>query len=125
MFFKLFQDLSHVNGWKIRLMRGYGYRPYFVEGDDPATVHQVLAATLDTVMDEIRAIQHLARSQGVSDLPEWPMIVLRTPKGWTGPKEVDGRRVEGFWRAHQIPLDPHRDPAHLEQLEAWLKSYRP
>jgi xylulose-5-phosphate/fructose-6-phosphate phosphoketolase len=131
--------ILHLNGYKIAnptvlarigheqlqsLMRGYGYRPYFVEGDDPATVHQALATTLDAVMDEIRAIQHQARSRGVSDLPEWPMIVLRTPKGWTGPKEVDGHRVEGFWRAHQIPLDPHRDPAHLEQLEAWLRSYR-
>jgi xylulose-5-phosphate/fructose-6-phosphate phosphoketolase len=107
------------------LMRGYGYRPYFVEGDDPAKAHQVLAATLDAVMDEIRAIQHQARSQGITGLPEWPMIVLRTPKGWTGPKEVDGHRVECFWRAPEIPLDPHRDPAHLEQLEAWLRSYRP
>jgi xylulose-5-phosphate/fructose-6-phosphate phosphoketolase len=106
-------------------MRGYGYRPYFVEGDDPATVHQALAATLARVVAEIRTIQGRARSEGIADLPEWPMIVLRTPKGWTGPKEVDGHRVEGFWGAHQIPLDPHRDPAHLEQLEAWLRSYRP
>ncbi|MCG6860796.1 MAG: phosphoketolase family protein [Chromatiaceae bacterium] len=132
--------ILHLNGYKIAnptllaridhgqlesLMRGYGYRPYFVEGDDPTAIHQALAATLDAVVEKIHAIQHQARTQGVSSLPEWPMIVLRTPKGWTGPKEVDGHRVEGFWRAHQIPLDPHRDPAHLRQLEAWLKGYRP
>lgn len=132
--------ILHLNGYKIAnptllarishaqledLMRGYGYTPHFVAGDDPETVHQVLAATLDTVVDEIRAIQRQARTKGVEGLPAWPMIVLRTPKGWTGPKEVDGHRVEGFWRAHQIPLDPHRDPAHLRQLEAWLRSYQP
>jgi xylulose-5-phosphate/fructose-6-phosphate phosphoketolase len=132
--------ILHLNGYKIAnptllarisherleaLMRGYGYTPYFVEGDDPAAVHQQLAATLDTVVDEIRAIQDAARSAGTATLPEWPMIVLRTPKGWTGPAEVDGHKVEGTWRAHQIPLDPHRDPAHLHQLEAWLRSYRP
>jgi len=132
--------ILHLNGYKIAnptllarishaqledLMRGYGYKPYFVEGDDPEAVHQLLAATLDAVVDEIRAIQNEVRAEGAQDLPEWPMIVLRTPKGWTGPREVDGHKVEGFWRAHQIPLDPHRDPAHLSQLEAWLRSYQP
>jgi len=132
--------ILHLNGYKIAnptvlarigderlasLLRGYGYRPYFVEGDEPQVVHEALAATLEAVVDEIRAIQGRARAQGTSGLPEWPMIVLRTPKGWTGPKEVDGHRVEGSWRAHQIPLDPHRDPAHLRRLEEWLRSYRP
>jgi xylulose-5-phosphate/fructose-6-phosphate phosphoketolase len=130
----------HLNGYKIAnptllarishaqlegLMRGYGYKPYFVEGDDPVVVHQLLAAALDAVMDEIHTIQKQARTEGTQVMPEWPMIVLRTPKGWTGPAEVDGHKVEGFWRAHQIPLDPHRNPAHLRQLETWLKSYRP
>jgi xylulose-5-phosphate/fructose-6-phosphate phosphoketolase len=132
--------ILHLNGYKIAnptvlaridhrqledLLRGYGYRPHVVEGDAAPAVHQSLAATLETVMDEIRAIQERARSGESTGLPEWPMIVLRTPKGWTGPREVDGHRVEGFWRAHQIPLDPHRDPAHLSQLEAWLKGYQP
>jgi xylulose-5-phosphate/fructose-6-phosphate phosphoketolase len=132
--------ILHLNGYKIAnptvlarithtqldsLLRGYGYKPYFVEGDDPALVHQRLAATLDAVVDDIRTIQNEARTEGAETLPEWPMIVLRTPKGWTGPHQVDGHRVEGFWRAHQIPLDPHRDPAHLHQLEAWLKRYQP
>ncbi|MGD8842270.1 MAG: phosphoketolase family protein [Gammaproteobacteria bacterium] len=132
--------ILHLNGYKIAnptvlarigreqleaLMRGYGYRPYFVAGDEPVAVHQSLAATLDDVVAEIRAIQSQARTQGVSALPRWPMIVLRTPKGWTGPREVDGHRVEGFWRAHQIPLDPHGNPAHLQQLESWLQRYEP
>jgi xylulose-5-phosphate/fructose-6-phosphate phosphoketolase len=132
--------ILHLNGYKIanptvlaridqqqieNLMRGYGYRPHVVTGDDPMLVHQHLAATLEAVLGEVRAIQKKARAEGVENLPEWPMIVLRTPKGWTGPKEVDGHHVEGFWRAHQIPLDPHRDPGHLRQLEAWLKSYQP
>ncbi len=132
--------ILHLNGYKIAnptvlarighepldsLMRGYGYHPYFVEGDEPAAVHRSLAATLDRVVDEIHAIQQQARTGGAVELPRWPMIVLRTPKGWTGPAEVDGHKVEGFWRAHQIPLDPHRDPAHLRQLEDWLRSYQP
>lgn len=132
--------ILHLNGYKIAnptvlarigreqleaLLRGYGYRPYFVAGDDPVTVHQSLAATLDDVVAEIRTIQSQARTQGVSALPRWPMIVLRTPKGWTGPREVDGHRVEGFWRAHQIPLDPHGNPSHLQQLESWLRRYEP
>ena len=120
--------ILHLNGYKIanptllarighaqleELMRGYGYKPYFVEGDDSEAVHQLLATTLDAVVDEIRAIQNKARAGGAQDLPEWPMIVLRTPKGWTGPSEVDGHKVEGFWRAHQIPLDPQHPPARL------------
>jgi xylulose-5-phosphate/fructose-6-phosphate phosphoketolase len=132
--------ILHLNGYKIanptvlarisqneleQLMRGYGYHPYFVSGDDPSTVHQQLAATLDRVIDQIGVIQKTARSKGMDQRPTWPMIVLRTPKGWTGPKMVDGHKVEGFWRAHQIPIDPHQSPEHLSQLERWLKSYRP
>jgi len=130
----------HLNGYKIAnptvlaripheqlqaLMRGYGYAPYFVEGDEPRAVHLALAAALDRAADEIAAIQRDARAGELPQAPCWPMIVLRTPKGWTGPREVDGHRVEGSWRAHQIPLDPHKDAAHLHQLEAWLRSYRP
>ncbi|NNM61248.1 MAG: phosphoketolase family protein [Steroidobacteraceae bacterium] len=132
--------ILHLNGYKIAnptilarighdpldsLMRGFGYKPHFVEGDQPEIVHQALAATLERVVDEIQAIQRQARTDGPGDLPAWPMIVLRTPKGWTGPKQVDGHKVEGSWRAHQIPIDPHKDPAHLRQLEAWLRSYHP
>ena len=130
--------ILHLNGYKIAnpsvlaripseqladLMRGYGYTPHVVEGDDPVSVHRQLAATLETVLDEIDQIRRRARTD--AGLPAWPMIVLRTPKGWTGPKKVDGHRVEGFWRAHQIPLDPHVDAAHLLQLERWLRSYHP
>jgi len=130
--------ILHLNGYKIAnptvlarisparleaLMFGYGYRPHFVEGDDPRAVHQALAASLEKAVEEIHEIQRQARADGIADLPEWPMIVLRTPKGWTGPREVDGHKVEGSWRAHQIPLDPHRDPAHLRELETWLRSY--
>jgi xylulose-5-phosphate/fructose-6-phosphate phosphoketolase len=144
----------HLNGYKIAnpavlarigddelaaLMRGYGYEPHFVTGDEPAAVHQQLAATLDEVLDTIAAIQHEARSSlgpGSSDAepgrdgpvsrPVWPMIVLRTPKGWTGPKVVDGLPVEGTWRAHQVPLAETRGNAgHREQLEQWMRSYRP
>jgi len=132
----------HLNGYKIAnptvlaripndelesLLRGYGYTPYVVEGDDPKLVHQQLAATMDTVIAEIRAIQRQARVDG--DLtpqgrPAWPMIVLRTPKGWTGPKVVDGLPVEGTWRAHQVPIaEARQNPEHLAQLEAWLRSY--
>jgi xylulose-5-phosphate/fructose-6-phosphate phosphoketolase len=108
------------------LLTGYGYRPYLVAGDDPAQVHQLMAATLDRVLDEIDAIQRAARTEGSTDRPQWPMIVLRTPKGWTGPKIVDGRPVEGTWRAHQVPLSAARDDLeHLAQLEDWLRSYRP
>src|SRR5262249_13544810 len=108
------------------LLTGYGYRPYLVEGDDPAKVHQLLAATLDRVFDEIAGIQRAARHDGVTDRPQWPMIVLRTPQGWTGPREVDGVPVEGTWRAHQVPLSAARDDeAHLRRLEEWMRSYQP
>ena len=133
--------ILHLNGYKIAnptvlarigddelaaLLYGYGYVPYLVEGDDPAAVHQRLAATLDVVFDEIAEIQRQARVDGVTDRPRWPMIVLRTPKGWTGPKVVDGKPVEGTWRAHQVPLTAARDDAkHLEQLTEWMRSYRP
>ncbi len=133
--------ILHLNGYKIAnpavlarigdgeldaLLRGYGYEPYLVAGDDPATVHQLLAATLDTVFDRIAAIQHAARDGGSTDRPQWPVIVLRTPKGWTGPKQVDGVPVEGTWRAHQVPLSAARDDAaHLAALREWMLSYRP
>ncbi len=133
--------ILHLNGYKIAnptvlaripreelesLFIGYGYRPYFVEGDEPARVHQRMAATLDTVMAEIRAIQHAARTGGTAGRPRWPMIVLRTPKGWTGPKEVDGLKSEGTWRSHQVPFSAMAGkPEHLKLLEDWMKSYRP
>jgi xylulose-5-phosphate/fructose-6-phosphate phosphoketolase len=132
--------ILHLNGYKIAnptvlariaqeeledLLRGYGYEPNFVVADDPHKVHPLLAETLERVVDRILAIQKEARSTGFRQRPAWPMIVLRTPKGWTGPKSVDGHKVEGFWRAHQIPIDPHQSPAHLQQLEQWLKGYRP
>src|SRR5690349_7525484 len=129
----------HLNGYKIAnptvlaripaaelesLLRGYGYAPYVVEGDDPKLVHQQLAATMDQVIAEIRAIQHRARVDGDLSRPAWPVIVLRTPKGWTGPKVVDVLPVEGTWRAHQVPLAAARqNPGHLAQLEEWLRSY--
>jgi xylulose-5-phosphate/fructose-6-phosphate phosphoketolase len=133
--------ILHLNGYKIAnptilarisrdeleaLLTGYGHRPYFVEGSDPTEVHQAMAATLDAVMTEIREIQTAARARGVRGRPRWPMIVLRTPKGWTGPKEVDGKRTEGHWRSHQVPLSEVAErPEHRALLEAWLKSYRP
>jgi xylulose-5-phosphate/fructose-6-phosphate phosphoketolase len=132
--------ILHLNGYKIAnptvlariphaqledLFRGYGYRPYFLEGDEPAAMHQLMAQTLETVLAEIRGIQQQARTEGVTGTPEWPMIVLRTPKGWTGPKEVDGHKVEGTWRAHQVPLQVRDDPAHLRLLEEWMRSYHP
>jgi xylulose-5-phosphate/fructose-6-phosphate phosphoketolase len=133
--------ILHLNGYKIAsptvlaripahelgaLMEGYGHRPYFVEGDDPAAVHQQLAAVMDTVVEEIQAIQRAARDGGLTERPRWPMIVLRTPKGWTGPKEVEGRPVEGTWRSHQVPIgDVRTIAANREILEAWLRSYRP
>lgn len=133
----------HLNGWKIAnptvlaripadelesLLRGYGYAPHVVAGSDPAQVHADLAGTLDLVFDEIAAIQGAARDTPVRVLtrPTWPMVVLRTPKGWTGPKIVDGLPVEGTWRAHQVPLSDTRSNAgHRAQLEAWMRSYRP
>jgi len=131
----------HLNGYKIAnptvlarigdeelaaLMAGYGYKPYLVEGDDPATMHQRMAATFDEVFDAIGAIQRAAREGGSTGRPRWPMIVLRSPKGWTGPKQVGGRPVEGTWRAHQVPLSAARDDAeHLAALADWMRSYRP
>ncbi|MHB1402527.1 MAG: phosphoketolase family protein [Thiobacillus sp.] len=108
------------------LFEGYGWSPRFVEGDDPMSVHQTMAVTLENCVLEIREIQRRARESGEPSRPRWPMIVLRTPKGWTGPKEVDGHKVEGYWRAHQVPLAGVREnPEHLRQLEEWLRSYRP
>jgi xylulose-5-phosphate/fructose-6-phosphate phosphoketolase len=131
----------HLNGYKIAnptvlaripeaelrsLLEGYGYAPRFVAGDDPATVHRAMAETLDGVLDEIAVIQRHARAGGVTDRPRWPMIVLRTPKGWTGPREVDGVAVEGTFRSHQVPLSGFAArPDHLRRLEDWMRSYRP
>jgi xylulose-5-phosphate/fructose-6-phosphate phosphoketolase len=132
--------ILHLNGYKINnptvlgrvsngelgeLFRGMGYKPYFVEGDQPEAMHPLMAGTLETVLQDIRAIQDSARSKGFSARPVWPMIILRTPKGWTGPKEVDGRPVEGTYRAHQVPIpSPRTNPEHLKLLEEWMKSYR-
>ncbi|MFI6646752.1 phosphoketolase [Streptomyces sp. NPDC050529] len=131
----------HLNGYKIAnptvlaripeaeldaLLRGYGHEPLYVAGDDPLTVHRAMAAAMDRAVDRIRELQDAARTGGDTGRPHWPMIVLRTPKGWTGPAEVDGVPVEGTWRAHQVPLPGVRDnPEHLRQLERWLRSYRP
>jgi xylulose-5-phosphate/fructose-6-phosphate phosphoketolase len=133
--------ILHLNGYKIAnptilaripeselrsLLEGYGHAVHFVTGDDPATVHGLMAETLDRVLDEIAAIQADARAGRIAGRPRWPMIVLRTPKGWTGPKEVDGKPVEGTWRSHQVPFAEVRtNPGHLTLLETWLKSYRP
>ena len=106
-------------------MSGYGYHPYFVEGDEPMAMHEAMAATLDTVCAEIRAIQDDARRNGVKQRPRWPMIVLRSPKGWTGPKQVDGEQVEGTWRSHQVPIGDVKSAEHLKLLEDWMRSYRP
>ncbi|MGR8981543.1 MAG: phosphoketolase family protein [Gammaproteobacteria bacterium] len=109
-----------------KLFKGYGWAPYFVEGSDPETMHQRMAAVMEHCVTEIRNIQETARAGGAPERPRWPMIVLRSPKGWTGPKEVDGHKVEGFWRAHQVPLSGVKEnPAHLKQLEEWLRSYKP
>ena len=133
--------ILHLNGYKIanpavlaritreeldQLMRGYGWTPYVVEGDDPKDVHAAMASTLDRVIADIRAVQSTARRDGTPARPRWPMIVLATPKGWTGPKSVDGQRIEGTFRSHQVPLsDPRKNSVHRELLEAWLRSYRP
>ena len=133
--------ILQLNGWKIanptvlarmtdeelsQLFRGYGYAPRFVEGDDPKALHPIMAKTLDGVLDELHEIQCDARTRGITARPLWPMIVLRTPKGWTGPKEVDGLPMEGTWRAHQVPLAGLREnPEHLAMLERWMRSYRP
>jgi xylulose-5-phosphate/fructose-6-phosphate phosphoketolase len=132
--------ILHLNGYKIAsptvlarisgqelesLFRGYGYRPYLVEGSEPEAAHQAMAAAMDAVLAEIRTIQTNARAGGEATRPRWPMIILRTPKGWTGPKTVDGKKTEGSWRSHQVPLaDLESKPEHVRQLEQWLKSYR-
>src|SRR4029077_9089329 len=109
-----------------QLFRGYGYTPYFVEGHEPQKMHDLMADTLDTVIGEIQHIKKEARQNGSTKRPRWPMIVLRTPKGWTCPKEIDGRRTEDYWRSHQVPMgEMHENPAHVRILEEWMKSYRP
>jgi xylulose-5-phosphate/fructose-6-phosphate phosphoketolase len=133
--------ILHLNGYKIanptilarisrdeltQLLQGYGWKPYFVEGHEPMPMHEAMASTLDVVIEEILQIQREAREQGKLERPRWPMIVLASPKGWTGPKMVNGRKNEGSYRAHQVPLtDPAKNPEHLRQLETWMRSYRP
>jgi len=132
--------ILHLNGYKIAnptvlarmpgdelrdLLVGYGYKPYFVEGDQPETMHQLMASTLDTVFDEIASIQATSRKNGFTVRPAWPMIVLRSPKGWTGPKTVDGKQTEGSWRSHQVPFaDLAKKPEHVTLLSDWMKSYK-
>jgi xylulose-5-phosphate/fructose-6-phosphate phosphoketolase len=133
--------ILHLNGYKIAgptvlaripheeldsLLRGYGHKPYYVEGDEPAAMHQRMAAVLDEAVEEIRRIQNEARENGFRERPRWPAIVLRSPKGWTGPGEVDGKPVEGSWRSHQVPFaDMATNPGHVKLLEEWMRSYRP
>ena len=132
--------ILHLNSYKIanptllarisreeleQLLRGYGWTPYFVSGHDPALMHEAMAATLDAAIEQIRKIRHEARTQQTSVRPRWPMIVLESPKGWTGPRTVDGKQVEDTFRSHQVPLHPAANPAHLQLLEDWLRSYRP
>jgi len=132
--------ILHLNGFKIAnptvlarigdealtsLMVGYGYKPFFVEGDDPTLMHQAMAAAMEAAVIEIRSIQKDARENGSVTRPQWPMIVLRSPKGWTGPKFVDGKKTEGSWRSHQVPIADMKTPAHVAQLEEWMKSYQP
>jgi xylulose-5-phosphate/fructose-6-phosphate phosphoketolase len=133
--------ILHLNGYKIAnptvlarlsheelesLFMGYGYKPYFVEGSDPEAMHQLMAGTLDVVMAEIQSIQREARIHGYTKRPQWPMIILRSPKGWTGPKEVDGKKTENYWRSHQVPLSEMASkPEHVKLLEDWMKSYKP
>jgi xylulose-5-phosphate/fructose-6-phosphate phosphoketolase len=132
--------ILHLNGYKIanpcllarisheeldQLFRGYGYTPHFVEGSDPATMHELMAATLEKVVDEIKRIKSDA-AKGAKERPRWPMIVMRTPKGWTCPKEIDNKRTEDYWRAHQVPMgEMHEKPEHIRILEGWMKSYKP
>ena len=133
--------ILHLNGYKIanpcvlarishqeldHLFRGYGYTPYFVEGNDPEKMHQLMASTLDNILEDIRRIKADASRNGVMKRPLWPMIILRSPKGWTCPKEIDGKRTEGYWRSHQVPMgEMHEKPAHVKILEKWMKSYEP
>ena len=132
--------ILHLNGYKIAsptilarisreelasLFAGYGHKPYFVEGDEPEAMHTLMAATVDAVIAEIRDIQRKAREGSLVDRPLWPMIVLCSPKGWTGPKEVDGKKTEGYWRSHQVPFGGMEKPEHVRLLERWMKSYRP
>ncbi|WP_455379533.1 phosphoketolase family protein [Petrachloros mirabilis] len=132
--------ILHLNGYKIanptvlarisheeldHLLRGYGYVPYFVEGHDPQKMHQLMAGTLDAVVKEIRRIKAAAGRDGARGRPVWPMIVLRTPKGWTGPKQIDGKRTEDYWRSHQVPMGDMDKPGHIKILEQWMKSYKP
>ena len=133
--------ILHLNGYKIanptifdrmdrteleQLFAGYGYRPHIVEGSDPEPMHQQMAATLDAAIEEIQTIQREARENEKGGRPRWPLIILRSPKGWTGPKEVDGKKTEDFWRSHQVPLAGlAENPEHVTQLETWMKSYRP
>jgi xylulose-5-phosphate/fructose-6-phosphate phosphoketolase len=133
--------ILHLNGYKIanpcvlarisheeldHLFRGYGYTPYFVEGDEPEKMHQLMAATLEAIIEEIQSIKTPANGVAQNERPLWPMIVLRSPKGWTGPKEVDGKKTEGFWRSHQVPMgEMHHNPEHVKLLEEWMKSYHP
>jgi xylulose-5-phosphate/fructose-6-phosphate phosphoketolase len=132
--------ILHLNGYKIanpsvlariphaeldQLLRGYGYEPHYVEGHDPARMHQQMAAALDTVMSQITAIQRQARRKGFARRPRWPMLVLRSPKGWTCPRTIDGKQCEDYWRSHQVPMGEMDKPGHVKVLEGWLKSYRP
>src|SRR6201997_465747 len=133
--------IFHLNGYKINnptllaripheelesLLKGYGWTPYFVEGSDHESMHQAMAATTEHCVREIRKIRHQARASGVAERPHWPMIVLRSPKGWTAPAEVDGHKLEGYWRAHQVPMaDAKKNPERLHELEAWMRSYKP
>lgn len=132
--------ILHLNGYKIAgptvlariphaeleaLLTGYGYKPYFVEGEDPAGMHQQMAAVMDKATEEIATIQQTARAEGVNECPRWPMIVLRSPKGWTGPKEVDGKRIEDTFRSHQVPMGDMDRADHVRILEQWMQSYRP
>ena len=133
--------ILHLNGYKIanptvlsrishdeleKLFIGYGYEPYFVEGDEPNSMHQKMAETMDVIISKIKTIWHEARIKGIAIRPRWPMIILRSPKGWTGPKEVDGLKTEGHWRSHQVPLSElDKKPDHITILENWMKSYKP